>query len=294
VPYSGYNGYAPYDNYNVYNYYTTYYDPYSYTNYYGYDPYNTFYSYYGYDPYAYSNYYGYNPFYGYNSGGFGWKQLLLSIALNTLLNNVFDNGGYGGYYDNSYYAYNPYYYNDYGYDQYGYNSTTYYSSGYDNYYDPYAYDSYNYDQYGYNSYDPYYYDPTAYYTGEAYYPSYNTGLLSAMPIGDLLGFYSGGSLTEILRQAISYGYDRGYTDGIYARNYNRGESYYDNPYVYEPQLFSDDAASYDAYKQGLRQGYDLGYHDALYGQTQYDPYNGGSADIVSLVLNNVVNGSSVF
>jgi Outer membrane protein/protective antigen OMA87 len=311
TPYSGYSSYVPYS----YDNYSSYYDPYAYTSSYGYDPYNGYSQYYGYDPYAYSNYYGYDPyssFGAYNSfgSGFGWKQTLLSIALNTLLNNVLDNGsGYnGGYYDNSYAGYDPYSYNNsYGYDPYGYSSTGYYSSGYDssgynNYYDPNAYDqynsydSYNYDPYGYNSYsyDPYSYDPTAYYTDEAYYPSYNNGLFDQLPIGSLLGMYSGGSLTSILRQAISYGYDRGYTEGQYVREYRLSDNYYQNPYSYQPQMFSDNAGSYDAYNQGLSQGYDLGYQDAVYGKTQYDPYNGGGKDLVSLVLNNVVNRSSIF
>jgi hypothetical protein len=277
VPYS-YSVYNTYYGYDPYGYYGSFY-PYSYSNYYGYDPYS-YSNYYGYDPYAYS------PYYGYNSG-FGWKQLLLSVVLNNILSSLYGGNGY-----DDYAAYDPYYYNSpYGYSQY---ESYYYSSGYSynpGYYDPYAYDSgyYNPPLYSYYG-SPYGYSylPSGYYD-TAYNDPYNE-----LPIGCMLTTYSGGSIADVIRQAVSYGYDRGYMDGssdLYARV---GDSYYQNPYDYPEPLFRDESTSCGRYNEYLSQGYALGYQDALHGRNQYDPYNNGNTDLVGLVLNNVVNGSAIF
>jgi len=327
VPYAGdtynyYNSYTTYNNYDPYGYssYVPYYGytsyvPYSYTtyNYYGYDPY----SYYAYDPYGYNTYYvpytdyvtynGYDPYYGYDpygsyyssydpyayngyNSGFSWKQLLLNVVLQNVLGNVLGGGG-NGYYDNYNYAgYDPYNYNqspDYGYNS-GYYSQPYYRSS-SGYYDTPYYNEENYDgDYDNSYYDQYGYDNTGY--NDSIVPGYVYGdSYDQLPIGSLLGRYNGGSLTDLLRQALSIGYDRGYVDGQNARYYNAADEYYYDPYAYPDRQFSLESVNYDPYNSYLSQGYNLGYQDAMYGENQYDPYNGGSADLVSLVLNSVLN-----
>jgi hypothetical protein len=211
---------------------------------------------------------------GYFGGGSSWVEQLVGSAVNILL------GGLGG-----------------GYGDYGYQPQ--YGAVNNSYFDPY--------DYAYTDGEYYYSDPPAYYT-DYYVPD----AYVYSPIGNYypvqqFGYYSGGLTTlfpynyssdpyydnyteDVVSQAYTYGYEQGYIAGQRDAQY-RQSSYYGQPedYGYNDYLYDGYSASLGENRYYLTRGYDLGYRDAYNGRNEYDPYSGGNVDLVSLLINGVLN-----
>lgn len=211
----------------------------------------------------------------YDDGGSNFTQQLLSRVLSSFLG-----GQSGGSYYNVVPQYDPYYGNNgYSYDR----RSQYYYNGEPQYYGyqtPYSYSNYV-DQSDYG------------------YPQYGgnglmDGFLGQLPYFDIADQYTGGFATQMLQQALNYGYERGFLAGQAARYQGvDDDDYYYDPYSYE-------TAGYDGgyslclgqNRQYLSDGYELGYMDALNGRNEYDPQPNGEVDLVGTLLNGVL-GSGI-
>ena len=194
----------------------------------------------------------------------------------------------------SYYSYVP---------QYGYS-----------YYDPYSYqnyDGYGYGPYvGYSNYGGYYPTYSGYYpTYSGYYPSYSSygyddygsdpyyndpyaGYARELPVGELVYQIAGNSfLGDLLSSYLTQGYDQGYCDAMYAREYG----YVDDDRYYDPYSYQNTA--YDTYSLNMAEnrrifseGYEAGYRDALSArEDEYYPYQDSQPDLISLLVGNVLS-----
>ncbi len=178
-----------------------------------------------------------------------------------------------------YYGYIPQYgatYYDYGYDA----NTSYAGySPYGNYYPTYPesgrddpfYSGYDYDDQG-NGYS----DPYASYASD-------------LPVGDLVHQIAGNSfLSELLGSFLQQGYDQGYIDAQYARDY--GDVNYYDPYA-------SNATSYDTYSLNVAEnrrifseGYEAGYRDAMSSPSDGAyPYEDSQPDLIGLLIGNVLS-----
>jgi len=211
----------------------------------------------------YPNTYGYNqdPYYygGYPNqyGGGSLKSTIVRMLLSNVLGNVL--GGGRNSYLNQYdpYAYGPV--------NYSYNQPAYLGGGYAP-----QYASYGVPQYG--GYSP-----------------YSGGLLGASPLGGLLGQGGGGSyITQALSQVLAQGYLQGMLAGQNARQGGYGDRYYNDPYNTAASSYCPYSTSMDQNRQLLSEGYNLGFQDALSGRNPYQPQSYGKADLVSLLLSNVL------
>ena len=220
----------------------------------------------GYD----DGYYNYNNDNYYNNDyndGSNWKLQLLRSVLSSVIGNRLGS--------NNYYApqqYEPYY------NRAPYNQPVYYNNA---------------PQYNNNYGEPYSdtYQPIGYYNDAQRYGggSNLSGLLNALPIGQLLGQYAGdGIVGGLLTNFLAQGYDQGFLAGQAARENGYGDRYYQDPYVTEQGIYDPYSVSMGENRQLLSEGYGLGYQDALNGQTEYNPQSDGNVDLVSLLLNNVL------
>lgn len=178
---------------------------------------------------------------------------------------------------------------------------------YDNYYPQYQptyYGNYQPDYYGGNYYDPYpryptfrsasYYDPNSnlggYYAPQyAGDPYYTDNYYDNFDVGGLTNSSSiGNFVKQLFGQLLAVGYDQGFNDGLAARSSGRGNRYFDDPYVYQNDIYDPYSASLGDNRRCLSEGYELGYADALDGQSQYDGYQYGDVDLVSVLIGNTL------
>jgi hypothetical protein len=186
------------------------------------------------------------------------------------------------YYDP--YAYNSGYVYDNGYGSYpsyaGYSAYGNYYPSYSSYggYDP-TYSNYgNYDQgYGYNGYG--YNDPYASYVND-------------LPVGDLVYQIAGNSfLSELLGSFLKQGYDQGYVDAQYARDYGYGDDNYYDPYSYNDVSYDSYSTNVAENRRIFSEGYEAGYRDAMNARSDdYYPYEDSQPDLVGLLIGNVLSG----
>jgi flagellar biosynthesis/type III secretory pathway protein FliH len=111
--------------------------------------------------------------------------------------------------------------------------------------------------------------------------------------GDYNYRYSrGGSYyeTNLLRQAVNYGYDEGFRAGQADRedgwqgNYQDSIAYQDATYGYDGYYV--DVNEYQYY---FREGFRRGYEDGYYGRTQYGRYSNGVYSILGNILAQILN-----
>jgi hypothetical protein len=205
---------------------------------------------YGYDRYG----YGYDEDYYNNDDGIDWKSMLLRTAIGFILGNDVNQYGYGM-------------------------SDPYYSGVPAGYYDPYP---------GYQASRGYY----PQYSDAGYYPDPSFGgggLLSMLPISDLLGSGLGGGLgSEILSQILAQGYEQGYAAGWYARDSQLREEYLNSLYERDDDYYDPYSVSIGDNRRAFGEGYTLGYQDALSGRRDYVQEFDGNADLFSVLLSNVI------
>jgi hypothetical protein len=142
-----------------------------------------------------------------------------------------------------------------------------------------------------SSYSTYYpgYGQAQYYPLDPYTQSgYGSGLISMLPVGELLGGYGGGYGSEILRQVLAQGYEQGYAAGYYARDDELREQYVANLYSRDDDFYNPYSVSIGQNRRIYCQGYALGYQDALAGRQDYVSEFDGNADLFSLLLSNVI------
>lgn len=207
-------------------------------------------------------------------GGSNWTQQLLGRVLSGFLG-----GQTGGDYYNAAPQYNDYYYNSVP-NVYSYNrGSQYYYNGQPQYYNNQVPNSYA-------------YYPEQNYSGYPQYDGYGLtdGLFGQIPYFDLADQYTGGLATQMLQQALNYGYERGLLAGQAARYNGIGDDNYYDPYSYQNAGYDDGySLSLDQNRQYLSDGYRLGYLDALNGRSEYDPQPNGDVDLVGLLLNGVLS-----
>jgi hypothetical protein len=93
----------------------------------------------------------------------------------------------------------------------------------------------------------------------------------------------------MLSQVLAQGYLQGSLAGQTARQSGYGSRYYDDPYDAPVNGYVPYSYSIDENRQLLSEGYNLGFRDALSGRrNQYQPQSVGNADLVSLLLSNVL------
>ena len=94
---------------------------------------------------------------------------------------------------------------------------------------------------------------------------------------------------NLLRQAVNSGYQQGYQQGMMDRRYGRGMNYYGNN-VYSNGLYGYQSyVARDQYQYYFQQGFQRGYEDGFYSRTQYGYRSGNSFNILSGVLNTILN-----
>jgi hypothetical protein len=89
---------------------------------------------------------------------------------------------------------------------------------------------------------------------------------------------------EMSGQLLTYGYDRGYNDGLYATNAGYGDRYYNDPYIYEDAMYDPYSYSIGESRRTLSNGYELGYTDAQYPGRPYSRYESGRIDLLSVLI----------
>jgi hypothetical protein len=125
--------------------------------------------------------------------------------------------------------------------------------------------------------DPYFYSPYTY----SYYVSGNQRLTNQYGV-------------DVLRRAVSYGYQEGFQSGRADRqdgwpaNYRNSYAYSDANYGYSGYYV--DQSDYNYYfRQGFRRGYDDGY----YGRSQYGSYSNGTGSILGTLLSAILGLTSL-
>jgi hypothetical protein len=104
--------------------------------------------------------------------------------------------------------------------------------------------------------------------------------------------YSDPYSQDMIQRAAATGYSRGYTDGQNAQRYGWADQ--GDPYGYNDSGFGNYAVSFTEQQRLLSQGYELGYRDAMEQRDQYGVgQNGGTLDLVSVLLENVLLNGSV-
>jgi hypothetical protein len=96
---------------------------------------------------------------------------------------------------------------------------------------------------------------------------------------------------EMLRQAVNYGYEEGYRAGLADREDGwRGASYQDS-YAYQDATYGYNGyyVSLDEYRYYFREGFRRGYEDGYYSRSQYGRYSNGTANILSAILQQILN-----
>jgi hypothetical protein len=125
--------------------------------------------------------------------------------------------------------------------------------------------------------DPYFYTPPSYrYSrGGRYYETNQYGV-------------------NLLRQAVSYGYEEGCRAGMadrrdrWAPNYQDSYAYQDGNYGYGGFYIERDDYNY-YFREGFRRGYEDGYN----GRYQYGRYSGGRGTILGSVLSVILNFEAI-
>jgi flagellar biosynthesis/type III secretory pathway protein FliH len=94
---------------------------------------------------------------------------------------------------------------------------------------------------------------------------------------------------EMLRQAVNAGYQQGYRAGQQDRNGRRNSSW-NNSSVYRSGTYGyQNHVNRSQYQYYFQQGFQKGYQDGYNSQYRYGSNNGGSLNILSTILNQVLN-----
>lgn len=238
----------------------------------------------------------------------------------SVIRNIVRTRIYDSYYDDSYYHpnYSSYYYNTPYEPVYGspYVDNCAYFGIPTGYYQPQV--SYvSVPQYGNTYYDPYYadagysrYDATPSYADHGYYPtnydygysdsyyepaSYESnpylGILSQLPVGELLSEFAGnGFLGDLLGGFLNQGYDQGYIDAQYAREYGYDESTYYDPYARNDTGYNTFSVNLAENRRIFSEGYEAGYRDAMMARDdEYSPYQDSQPDLIGLLVGTVLS-----
>ena len=95
---------------------------------------------------------------------------------------------------------------------------------------------------------------------------------------------------DLLRRAVSNGYEEGFRAGQadrydgYGYNYQDSGAFYDASYGYDSYY-----VDIDEYQHYFREGFQRGYEDGYNGRNQYGSYSNGSANILGTILNVILN-----
>lgn len=199
-----------------------------------------------------------------------WRENLLR---NVVVNVRLSNSGYSNY--------DPYYYSGY--------APAYYGVPYD----PAYYGRVYFNDYPGYAGVPYYYDEPVveigYASGSGGYAYFADTAYDDFP--DVVFAdpnYDDGYSREVFGQYVAYGYEQGFEDGLDARRAGYGTRHFYDPYVYNDAAYDPYSYSIGENRHCLSKGYELGYMDAVYGGPQYDPYQYGDVDIVSVFVGNVL------
>ncbi len=149
-----------------------------------------------------------------------------------------------------------------------------------------------------NYYEPYYSQPgyTSVYSTPVYDQAYTTPYYQGYPYqtasyGSPYG-YNDPYSQDLIQRAAATGYCRGYADAQNAQRYGWADQ--GDPYGYNDSGFGNYAVSFTEQQRLLSQGYELGYRDAMEERDQYGVgQNGGTLDLVSVLLENVLLNGSV-
>ena len=151
-----------------------------------------------------------------------------------------------------------------------------------------------------NYYEPYYSQPsnTTVYSAPDYYQgyptNYNQTAYQTVGYGSpyIASGYSDSYSQDLIQRAAATGYCRGYADAQNAQRYGLADQ--GDPYGYNDSGFGNYAVSFTEQQRLLSQGYELGYRDAMEERDQYGVgQNGGTLDLVSVLLENVLLNGSV-
>ena len=127
--------------------------------------------------------------------------------------------------------------------------------------------------------DPYYYDP--YFYEDPYYAE-------VLPIQYFVGDQPGGGLfRQLFTHLLAIGYDQGFQDGIAARRVSEHDRVFYDPYAYDSDLYDPYSVSLGDNRRCLSEGYELGYYDALNDIGEYDQYQNGGVDLISVLIGTV-------
>jgi hypothetical protein len=95
---------------------------------------------------------------------------------------------------------------------------------------------------------------------------------------------------EMLRRAVSYGYEEGYRAGLADRqdrwNYGYQESYGYQDAAYGYDGYYVDLSEYNHY---FREGFRRGYEDAYYSRSNYGRYSNGRGSILGNILQGILS-----
>lgn len=95
----------------------------------------------------------------------------------------------------------------------------------------------------------------------------------------------------MLRQAINYGYEEGYRAGQADREDGWRNDNYQDSYAYQDATYGYNGyyVSLDEYRYYFREGFRRGYEDGYYSRSQYGRYSNGTANILSAILQQILN-----
>jgi hypothetical protein len=96
---------------------------------------------------------------------------------------------------------------------------------------------------------------------------------------------------EMLRQAINYGYEQGFRAGQADREDRWNGGSYQDSYAYQDASYGYNGYYVDSeeYRYYFREGFRRGYEDGYYGRSQYGRYSNGTANILSTILQQILN-----
>ena len=96
---------------------------------------------------------------------------------------------------------------------------------------------------------------------------------------------------NLLRQAVSYGYEEGFQAGQADREDRWRSANYQNSYAYQDANYGYNGyyVTQSEYSYYFREGFRRGYEDGLNSRSQYGSYSNGNYSILSAVLSQILN-----
>jgi hypothetical protein len=139
---------------------------------------------------------------------------------------------------------------------------------------------------------------SGYYNNNGYYNN-STSTVFNPRTGQVYRVYNNGQYysydqrgVNLLRQAVNSGYQQGYNQGRMDRRYGRGMNYYGNS-VYSNGMYGYQSyVARDQYQYYFQQGFQRGYEDGYNSSSRYGYRSGNSFNILSGVLNTILNLAS--